>query len=527
MAENNRTPSAPKIKKNENMLAVKIRTESNGIGVLKTLIVLLLIVVQASVLVLAYSYFMQVFQWYLGLSIILSIATCIHVLSSDYHGQAKATWVLFILFCFGFGYIIYFLSNKRVMFSKSKKKYAKIFKDIDNLQTQMNFSESVSEEVKTNCNYLYNVGKFVAHTGTKQKYFSSGASLYDSILEDLKKAKDFVFIEYFIISDGVLLNRMLDILKEKAKAGVDVRFIYDDMGSHSTLKLKTKREMIASGIKIQPFNRLIPVFNIALNLRDHRKIVCIDGKIAYTGGANLADEYINEKRMHGYWKDEGIRLEGSAVDNLTIAFLTQWQFVTNKYVEYTPYIGKADKFDNDSILVPYVSGPHYNFSIAQNMYANEISNVKEKLYIMTPYFVPDETLMNLIINKARSGVDVRILLPDIADKKFVYVVSRNNAEKLLEYGVKVYTMTSSFIHSKVFLTENSAIIGSINVDLRSFNQQFESAVFTDDREVLSDVAKDFEYTMSRSNQITMANRKRNKVFHRLLAGIFNLISPFM
>lgn len=525
--ENNNRFVAPKIKKNENILALKVRTESKGLGALKTLIVLLLIASQVAVLMLSYTYFIQVFQWYFTLSIMLTMIACVHVLSSEYHGQAKATWITFLMISFGFGYIIYFLSDKRVLFAKSRKKINKIQRTTYNLQEQNNLDKIESTSIKSTCKYLYNSGKFVAHFDTKMKYFSSGASLYDSIIEDLKKAKSFVFIEYFIISDGVLFNRMLDILKAKAKSGVDVRIIYDDMGSHSTIKLKTKKDITSSGIKLQSFNRLVPVFNIALNLRDHRKIVCIDGKIAYTGGANLADEYINEKRMHGYWKDEGIRIEGPAVDNLTIAFLNQWQFVTDKPIEYKEFIGLADSFKNKSVCVPYVSGPHYNYSIAQNMYANQIANAEEKLYIMSPYFIPDETITNLIINKARAGVDVRIILPDIADKKFVYIVSRNNAEKLINSGVKVYTMTSSFVHSKVFLTETSAIIGSINVDLRSFNQQFESAVFTDDATVLDDVNKDFEYTFNRCEEITKKNCKRNKLSFRILAGLFNIISPFM
>lgn len=525
--ENNNRHFVPKNKKNENMLALKVKTESKGLGAIKTLVVLLLIMSQIAVLILTYTYFARAFQWYFSLSILLSMIACVHVLSSEYHGQAKATWISFLMISFGFGYIIYFLSDKRVLFSKSKKKINKIQRATYDLQTQNNIENINSTSVKSTCKYLYNSGKFVSHFDTKMKYFSSGAALFDSIIEDLRNADSFVFIEYFIISDGVLFTRILDILKEKARAGVDVRIIYDDMGSHSTMKFKTKKDIISSGIKLQSFNRLVPVFNIALNLRDHRKIVCIDGKIAYTGGANLADEYINEKRMHGYWKDEGIRIEGPAVDNLTIAFLNQWQFVTDKAIEYNDYIGLAKSYKNISVCVPYVSGPHYNYSIAQNMYANQIANAEEKLYIMSPYFIPDETITNLIINKARAGVDVRIILPDIADKKFVYIVSRNNAEKLMSHGVKLYTMTSSFVHSKVVLTETSTIIGSINMDLRSFNQQFESAVFTDDSAVIQDVEKDFEYTFDRCTEITKNNSRRKKLSFRILAGLFNIISPFM
>lgn len=516
-----------KIKKSEHIFALKLKTESNGLGVFKTLIVLFLIALQAGALVLSYVFFLNIFQWYLALAIGLSILTCIHVLSSDYHGQAKATWILFLLVCFSFGYIIYLFSDKHILFAKSRKKYQNIWNKTKNLKQQMDLSTIESFEVKTNCNYLYNSGNFTAYSNSKSTYYPSGAKLFDEIIEQMEKAEKFVFLEFFIIADGVLLERMLNVLKKKASEGVDVRIIYDDMGSHGTLKRKTKKNILRGGIKLQAFNRLVPIFNIALNLRNHRKIVIVDGKLSFTGGANLADEYINEKRSHGYWKDCGVKIEGPATDNLTISFLQQWQFLTNETIEYAEFINKAIEKDENEIMVPFVSGPNYDFSIAQNMYANEISNAKEKLYIMTPYFIPDETLTNLIINKARSGVDVRIILPDIADKKFVYIVSRNNVEKLLEFGVKVYTMTKSFVHSKVVLTENSAIVGSINMDLRSFNQQFESALFTNGEQTLKEITFDFINTINHCEQITEKNQRRNKLTHRILAGLFTLISPFM
>ncbi len=531
MTNNSKAKIIPrsKIKTSEHIFALKVKTESNGLGALKTIIVIALIALQATILVASYLFMLAFFQWYLTLSIILTFVSCIHVLSSDYHGQAKATWVFFLLVAFAFGYIMYFLSDKRVLFSKSRKKYNKIINEYSGLQEKSNLDQILDKDIKTNCQYLETAGYFKTHFDSKTSYFSSGTSLFDEILEQIDLANEFVFIEYFIISDGVLLNKFLNILSKKAASGVDVRIIYDDMGSHGTLSRKTKKTILQAGIKLVAFNRLVPIFNIALNLRNHRKIVVIDGKVSFTGGANLADEYINEKRMHGYWKDAGIKIEGPATDNFTIAFLNEWQFLTNERLDFSKYLNKAQGYkpNNGELCTPFVSGPNYAFSIAQNMYANQIANAKEKLYIMTPYFVPDETITNLIINKARSGVDVRIILPEIADKKFVYVVSRSNAEKLIAHGVKIYTMKSSFVHSKVVLTESSAIVGSINIDLRSFNQQFESAVFLNQKTTLSAIENDFEYTFSRSLEITDKNKRRNYLHYRILSGLFTLISPFM
>lgn len=530
MEKNKSTSKTPK---NPHIHAIKLKTESNTLGLLKTMIVLFLIMAQFVALLLFYLYFVAAFQTLAAISVVFSFATCIYVLSTNKNGQVKATWIMFLIICFTFGYIIYFLSDEHILFASSKRKYKKIFsstKDYikdDDLKIE-------NQVVKNECNYLKSSGDFKAYSNQKIKYFESGYKLFDDIIENLKRAKKFIFMEYFIISDGVLLNRILDVLTMKAKEGVDVRIIYDDMGSHGTLKLRTKTLIKNSGIKLQDFNRLIPWFNIALNLRDHRKIVVIDGITAYTGGANLADEYINEKRMHGYWKDSGIKIEGQSVDNFTLAFIRQWEFLTNSNFDYKEYFGVNSNKNlpnntktNSNIVVPFVDGMDFKFSIGRDMYINLISNANKKLYIMTPYFIPDDAIVNLLIAKAESGVDIKIILPDVADKKFVYTVSRNNAEKLLEHNIKIYTMTHSFVHSKIVLNENSVIVGSINMDQRSFYQQFESAIYTTDFEILKQVENDFDNTISYSLKITPFNMKRRKLTNRMVAGLFRIISPFM
>ena len=275
------------------------------------------------------------------------------------------------------------------------------------------------------------------------------------------------------------------------------------------------------------FNRLVPVFNLALNLRDHRKIVCIDGCIAYTGGLNLADEYINEKQIFGYWKDSGLKIMGPAVDNFTLAFLRQWEFVTNDQVEYDKYIDLSEKFESDGVVIPFISGPEYRYSIAKDMYLEIMSSSSKTINIMTPYFIPEETIINILIAKAKCGVGVNLILPGIADKKIVYVVSRDYAERLIASGVNVYTMNNSFVHAKVIANENVAIVGSINVDHRSFNQQFESAVYTNCKDVLDQIEIDFKEVIKNSTLITSDKRKRNAFVYRIFAGLLRLISPFM
>lgn len=522
-----KTPIIKKIPRNNYINSVKIKTEFDGIGALKTLLIILLIFAQFSLLVLSYLYLFTVFQGLTIISIVLTIITCVYVLSTSKNGQTKGTWIFFLLMCFTFGYIIYFLSDEHIVFRKPQKKYNKIYSTTEKfLDPQIDLS-SLSDKTRTDCNYLYNTGKFPAYTGSKLKYFPSGYLFFEDLIQDLKNAKEFIFIEFFIISNGVLLDRILEILKQKASQGVDIRIIYDDMGSHRTLQRKTKKILRQNNIKILRFNPFIPVFKIAMNFRDHRKIVVVDGKVAYTGGTNLADEYINEKRMYGYWKDAGIKLEGKATNTFTISFLRQWEFISNTPQNYNKFLNQNESHKNNSIVVPFVDGLDYTHSIGKDSYVNMFSNATEKIYIMTPYFIPDETVFDILKNKASSGTEVRIILPEVADKKLVYQVSRNNAEKLLPFGVKVFTMKNSFVHSKIVLTEYSAVVGSINIDQRSFNQQFESAIYTNDKSILDSVNKDFNDTLNKSQEITTKNQKRNNMLNRITAGILRIISPFM
>ena len=507
--------------------AVKIKTEFNAFGFMKTCWLLLTIFLQFVVLMLSYMYLHELFQWLSLASIIISVSTCIYVLSSDKNGLIKGVWIFFLLVCFMFAYILFFASDEHILFVPSKRRYKNIYAKTDkHIDKQISF-DKVDKKVASDCKYLQNIGKFVAYDDTKAKYYPSGAKMFDDVLEDLAKAEKYIFIEFYIISDGVLLEKTLKILKEKVDQGVDVRIIYDDMGSYGTFKRKTKRRIKKMGIKLRYYNKMIPVFSMALNFRDHRKFVIVDGKIGYTGGANLADEYVNEKRMHGYWKDTAIKIEGNAVNTFVLAFLRQWEFLTKEEQDYEKYLNLAQTFSNKQVVAPFVDGIDYKPAIARDVYINMIANAQEKIWIMTPYFIPDDTILDLLKNKARSGVDVRIVLPDVADKKYVYIVSRNNAERLLDAGVRVFTMTHSFVHAKMCLTEYSAVVGSINFDQRSFCQQFESGVYTNDNQVLSDIEKDYQDTFAKSCEVTVKNRRRNKLSNRVLAGVFRLASPFM
>lgn len=504
---------------------IKAKAERNGLGLLKTLSIIVLVAFQLSLFIVSYLYIATYVEYYLLFSLVATFAACLHVICSKRNSLSKPVWILFLLITFAFGYIFYFLSDERIFWHKSKKRYDKILAKVKNYKTNTT-DNIILENLEETASYLKKSG-FPAYSSTESTYFSDGAPFMNALTEKLKSAKKFIFIEFFIISDGKVFSRIFDILKEKVKSGVEVRIIYDDLGSHRTLPRKTKKKIKKAGIKLSAFNKLLPYFSIFINYRDHRKIVVIDGKFAFTGGINLADEYTNEKQVHGIWKDSGLMLSGPAVDELTLAFLSAWEFLNKSDEDFGKFLSHAEKTENTSIVIPYLDGLEFERNIGKDVYTSLISSAKEKIYIMSPYLVLDDTIKNLLILKAESGVDVRIIIPEIADKKLVYIQTRNIAEKLMLNGVKLYTLKNSFVHSKILLTESSAVVGSINFDLRSFYQQFENAVLINDTETLNDINFDFLSSFSSSTEITQMNMNRRYLTFRMLAGLTSIISPFM
>lgn len=499
----------------------KIKTDSNFIGLLRLGFLGILILGQLAILVYFAAVATEFFPWYILISFGLSIICALNALVSDRNSLSKAVWILFVLVFFFVGYIVYFLASSKLFFFNDKGKYKKIFR---RTRAWIPPSESKGNEV---CQYLFNIGGFQTYQDTKLRYYHTGSLFFDDVLWELSKAKEYVFIEFFIFSSGVLLERILKILEPKIKEGLDVRIIYDAFGSHAKLKNADLSKIKKLGIQIYPFKRLAPILAFSQNYRDHRKFVIIDGKVAYTGGANIGDEYTNEKRMYGYWKDEGIKVEGKAVDRMVFDFLRHYEFVSGREEDYRKYMGKSQGITNPSNVVPYVDGLDYPAPIGKNVYLKVMMRAEKFLYIMTPYFVVDDTLYDVLKNKARSGVDVRILLPDVPDKPFVYMVSMANAESLIASGVKIYKLTNSFVHSKVMLNEKETVIGSINLDLRSFYQQFESAIYTDDQEMRNAVGRDFSSSFGHSIHISKDVAKHHHFFFRIFATLLQVWSPLM
>ncbi len=501
---------------------LKVKTEQNMFAVLRVGSIALLILCQLVTFVVLSILLAEAFAWFMALSTILSLITTIVILSSDKPSDAKISWVIVILVFSYAGYIIYFLSDENVHFGLRKNKLGRIYATTNDFLPSLDVPESLPKQVRFNCNYLKQAGNFLSYVNTAVKYYPFGTMVFDDILDDLKKAQKFIYIEFFIINEGALFNRVMSILEDKVKAGVEVKIIYDDIGSQKGLSRKVRKRIRQTGIQLKAFNKLIPIFSAAMNFRDHRKFVIIDGEIAYTGGVNLADEYVGEKRIYGYWKDCGIRLEGDGVGAFTLAFLRQWQYLTDEKVDKDRVLCFNQR-NYDGIVVPFVDGPDYPLHIGKDTFMNMISSAKDRLYIMTPYLIMGEEMEALLCAKARCGVDVKIIIPDVPDKKYVYLITKANAERLHKQGVKVYIMNDCFVHSKVLVSDDSAVVGSINMDMRSFYQQFESAVYFTGSSV-KDVVDDVNESLK---ECVPVDYKRTNIMGRAIGALLRPFAPLM
>lgn len=360
------------------------------------------------------------------------------------------------------------------------------------------------------------------------EYYPIGEEAFKSMITELKKAENFIFFEYFIVAHGEMWQTILDILKEKASLGVDVRVMYDDMGCLTTLNKTYKDELESYGIKCVVFNRLTAIGGVMMNHRDHRKILVIDGKVAFSGGINIADEYINLNKKYGHWKDNGIRISGDGVWNYTVMFLTMWNAFRKDDKDFKKFkYDFGDKENNLGYVVPYAETPLDEEVTGEDVYLNIINQANFYVYIFTPYLIIDTDMINALALAVKRGVDVRIVIPGIPDKKLVYTLSESYVEPLVKEGVKVYKYTPGFIHSKVFIADDKiATVGTINMDYRSLYLHFECGCYLEDVEAIKDVKKDVVNTIRKSKEVSKEEASP-KYWKSIWQALLRLVAPLM
>ena len=465
---------------------------------------------------------------------ILSIIVCIHVLNKHTKAAYKITWIFLILLVPFFGGILY------VMFylqSNPRKLKRLIEENILGSRDALNLSGNclpdlvkAYPEIEPQAHYLQDYAGFPVYDKTRSVYLDSGEAFLFRVLEELEKAQKYIFMEFFIIKEGAMLSHISSILERKAKEGLDIRIMYDDLGCFMSLPADYKQQLEKKGIKCFVFNPFRPIISSLQNNRDHRKIISIDGKIAFTGGLNVADEYINAINRFGHWKDAAIMIEGEGAWSLTLIFLQMWNtqpHINDSYESFYPWNESPCTVESDGFVQPYADSPVDDENVGEHVYIQIINKAKKYVYINTPYLIPGDYLLSALALAAKSGVDVRIITPHRWDKWFVAVTSRSYYRQLILAGVKVYEYTSGFSHGKTFVCDDAiATVGTTNLDFRSLYLHFECGVVLYHNSAVQAVKEDFLQTIPESHEISLIECARN-AFQRIFLDVLRIFAPLM
>ena len=501
----------------------------------RMIIVSILILLQLGLIVFAILKLSSYFVYFYILSLLLSMTIVIFLVSKTDNPSYKLAWIIAIMSFPVVGGFFYLIAESRRLNKRFVKKLKETF---DQIEPYLNQDEQILKKIEVNdkhivrqVRYIKDYSYYPVYEHTVTRYLSPGEVFFEMLVEKLRQAKHFIFMEYFIIQEGKMWNTLLEVLETKIQEGVEVRLIYDDIGCLQTLPHKYNEYLKSKGIKCKVFNPLAPVLHMMLNNSAHRKLTVIDGYMGFTGGINLADEYINEIVKHGHWKDAAIYIEGEAVWNLTAMFLETWSLnesIKEDITCFKPYVYHPKKFKSDGFVQPYGDSPLDHETVGENVYLNLLHKAKEYVYISTPYLVVDNEVVTAIILAAKSGVDVRIVTPHIEDKWYVHIVTRSYYKQLIEAGVKIYEYTPGFIHSKTVVSDDeTAVVGSINMDYRSLYLHFECAVWLYQNQGVFEVKADYLEMLNTCIPITLEDCKNVNIRTRLLRSILRLFAPLM
>lgn len=493
------------------------------------------ILIQVFALVLVIWKFSNFFVYFYAICTLLSVVALLRILSGKVNPAYKIAWIVPIMLFPIFGGLFYLLFGGKKLSKRSRRKMKAIQEKMIKL---LGHNEMLSQEIKAKSlsaanqsYYIENYSFCPVYQNTTSEYLTPGERMYARLLEELTKAEKYIFLEYFIIEEGTFWNSVLDILIEKVSQGVDVRVIYDDVGCLFTLPYGYHKQLERMGIKCCAFNPFIPVLSTRMNNRDHRKIAVIDGYTAFTGGINLADEYINAYNKYGHWKDSAVLLQGDAVWSFTVMFLSLWSHQRNTdedYEHFKPMTKDIKKFFSDGYVQPFGDTPLDDESLGETIYLNLINTAEQYVYIYSPYLILDNVMLTALCSAAKRNVDVRIITPHIWDKWYVHAVTRANYDALVENGVKIYEYTPGFMHAKSLVIDDKlAVVGTINLDYRSLFLHFECGVWLYQTQSVLEVTKDFLSTVERCQPVTLADCRAVKWYKRLGRSVLRVFAPLM
>ena len=502
-------------------------------------LILLLLAAQILITISLYAWLSELFTYFSVFIALFTLFWIIYLFNSGMDSSAKLTWMFIIS-------IMPITGAAFLAFTKTNVGHRQISRRVSELIAQtrdaLEQPEGVREKLEADgsgtddlVKYLNRSGCFPVYDKTEAVYFPLGDEMFPALLEELKKAEKFIFMEFFIIEEGYMWGSILKVLEEKAKAGVDVRVMYDGMVEISTLPADYSALLKERGIRAKSFSPIRPVVSSHYNYRDHRKILVIDGKVAFTGGVNLADEYINRVERFGHWKDTGLMLKGDAALSFTLMFLQMWN-ITEEKAEFAPLLDDAGKpaaaaelpARPSGYVIPFGDCPLDDDKVGETVYMDILNRAVDYVHIMTPYLILDGELETALKYAAQRGVDVKLILPGIPDKKLAFALAKSHYRRLIEAGVKIYEYTPGFVHAKVFVSDDKkAVVGTINLDYRSLYHHFECAAYLYECACIPDIARDFEETLAKCREVTPESIEHEKFFYKAAGSLMQFIAPLM
>ena len=471
----------------------------------------------------------------MGFSTLLSAVMIIFEVNRTEESTFKITWITLISIIPIFGVLFY-------LFTRSGAISWSINRDYNMAQEENKKYLADSEEVMKNimltdrlegsfAKYLSRYGGSPAFSNTAVQYYPVGERMYEDMKRELMKAEKFIFMEFFIINHtSRMWHEVLEILRQKVKQGVEVRLMYDAMGCVSTLPRHYNEVLEKYGIKCHVFSPIVPLISTHQNNRDHRKILVIDGNVAFSGGINIADEYINEKERFGHWKDTGFMLRGDAVAGFTSMFLDMWNVYDETTVDGGQYITATspNTVIADGFVIPFGDTPLDDVYVGKRAYIHNLDTAMDYVYIMTPYLVIDDEMFESMKYAAQRGVDVKIIMPHIPDKAYAFYLARTYYKELIKAGIEIYEYTPGFVHAKMSVSDGRrAIVGTINHDYRSLYLHYECAAYMLEVPAIIDIERDFKDTLEKSQRITLEDIKHFNIFTRLVGHILRLVAPLL
>lgn len=499
-------------------------------------IVLVLLALQILVLLGLFLKFSQLAPHYYIISAVFYIFMITVIVNSDHDASSKITWLTIMAFLPIFGALLYIYTTVDIGHRILKKRVTHILNNTKNKITQdksvIDKAEEICPDVADLNYYLNKSGRFPLYENTDVTYYPIGEKMFQSMLVELDKAKDFIFMEYFIVDDGYMWDNILEVLIKKANEGVDVRVMYDGTCEFALLPRTYPSSLEKLGIHCKVFSPVSPFISTHYNYRDHRKIMVIDGKTAYNGGINMADEYINYTHKYGHFKDVGVMLKGDAVDSFTLMFLQMWG-VNERHCDFSKYLNVGDSpsaggYFSNGFVMPFGDCPLDEYDVGKSVYMDILNRAKDYVYIMTPYMIMDGELENSLTFSAERGVDVRIILPHISDSFVAQALAKTHYKKLLDAGVKVYEYTPGFVHAKVFVSDDvKSVVGSINMDYRSLYHHFECATYMYGTRCIEDIKSDYKDTLAKCQQVTYESIKNDKWYIKLIGKVIKFVAPLI